>query len=318
MKCSKCAFLITFLFQKLICEPSAEEQIQDELKSHAEFISSLVEVEPSVLAESEPIAVIDEEAKEEDADDEKIEEKKEPIFTAIGTIYPLYKTTLASQVTGRVEDVFVNTGDFVKKDQPLAKLDTIFFEIDLAQREAQLLNSKIELKDAEVNLNRMKKLWEKPEGESPSIPQKRFDDAKVKYDQMLIQLKLQIENLKRAKAELKETVILAPFDGVITKRFVDRGEVVTAAPVTKMLEIQHVDTLYVEFAIGQLDLKLIQLGSPIKISIEGAESPEIFAEIGFIHPEIDEATRSVKCRAYLRGKKDLKSGSLAKVEVYAP
>jgi membrane fusion protein, multidrug efflux system len=262
------------------------------------------------LQEGQPI-------QEEKPEQESSTKKPEPHLVAIGTIYPQYKSTIASQVTGRVENVFVQVGDCVKKDQPLAKLDTIFFEIDAAQKEAALQGAKIELEDALLHLNRMKNLWEKPEGESPSVPQKRFDDAKTKYEQGLIAVKLAEENLKRAKVHLDEATIKAPFDGVITKRFVDQGECITASPVTKMLELQHIATVYVEFAIAQIDLGHIQVGSHLLLEVEGANTQEYPAKIDLIYPDIDENTRSIKCRAFITDESyKLRPGSLVKVQIF--
>ena len=246
-----------------------------------------------------------------------VKETHAPILSAIGTIYPQYKSTIGSQVTGRLQDVFVHVGDKVKKGQPLAKIDTVFFRIDFAQKDSALKAAKLELADSELNLNRMKKLWDKPEGETPSIPQKRFDDAKTKYEQALISVTLAEDHLKRAKVQLQEALIKAPFDGVVTKRYVDPGESITAAPSTKIVELQCVSSVYIEFAIPQLELSRVSTGSPVKLELDGAKATDIFANIDLVYPDIDEATRSVKCRVYIRDvKEELRPGSLVKVQIF--
>ena len=117
-------------------------------------------------------------------------------ITTIGTILPCSKSSIGSQVTGRVDKVFVEVGTSVLKGQPIVQLDSRPFEITVSQKKAALESARIKLVDAETNFSRMQKLWEKPEGEKPSIPQKKFEDAQSEYAQALVQVKQAEENLK--------------------------------------------------------------------------------------------------------------------------
>ena len=219
---------------------------------------------------------------------------------AVGTVYPLYKSTLGSVVSGKVAEIFVEVGDGVKKGQPLLVLDQSFFVIAVAEAQAAVSSATVELEDADRNYERMKKLFDKPEGQAPSISQKRFEDAKTRYEQAQVGLQKAEEALKRAQKNLNESTVTAPYDGVITKRLVHPGEPVNTSPVTKLIEMLSIDDLYVEFSVPQLHMSHLQVGTPVLLSIEGASVETVTATIGRIYPDIDEKTRAIKCRVEIK------------------
>jgi membrane fusion protein (multidrug efflux system) len=235
-------------------------------------------------------------------------------FSTIGSIHASAQSKLGSQVSGRVEQIFVEVGDAVKKGQPLLKLDTVFYENDYAQENALLELAKIELIDAEINLNRMRNLWEKPAGVTPSISQKQFEDAKTRFVRAGAQLKKAQESLNRAKVSLDEATIKAPYDGIITDKFVDAGEAITATPAMHLVEIEAIDMLYLDFSIPQSCLSFVKVGTPVLFEIEGVSGGKSEAKIERIYPSLDESTRSVKCRAIIKHP-GLRPGLLAKIEI---
>ena len=217
----------------------------------------------------------------------------------IGTVCPRHKTTLGSVVSGRVDEVLVDVGDAVQKGQVLLRLDAKMFSIALAEAEASLRSAKVEFTDALRNFERMKKLFENPSGPAPVISQKRLEDSEARYDQAYASLSRAGEIYKRARQQLEETAIVAPYAGVITKRYVHPGEPVTSAPVIKLLEIVSADAPYVEFSIPQTKGGCIQVGAAVTVRVEGRDGCEVSAPIELICPEVDEKTRSTKCRATL-------------------
>lgn len=239
-------------------------------------------------------------------------------INTIGSIQPSSKSLISTQVAGRVEDIFVDVGHHVKKGQPIVQLDKRYYAIDLAQKSAALETAKIERDDAEKNFARMKKLWEKPEGETPSIPLKRLEDAQLKYSQSVAQVKQAEENFNRAQLYLEETTIKSPYDGIITKKFVDVGDSIPVQPVTNMMEIQAMDPLYLEFCVPQIYSTYLKIGSPVSFEIDGVDLKNTAAKIDLFYPILDEATRSLRCRAVLDNKEGkIRPGSLAKVSIKA-
>lgn len=234
-------------------------------------------------------------------------------ITTIGNIQTSSKSLISTQVSGRVEAIFVQIGDKVKKAQPLVQLDKRIFEIEMAQKKAALEIALVDLSDAEKNFLRMQKLWEK---EEPSISLKRFEDAKTKYEQATFGVNQAQENFNKAKLYLEESTIVSPYDGVITKKMVDVGESITNQPVTNILEIQTLHPLFLEFSIPQIYSHQLKEGTPIHFIIEGVELNNQMAKIDMFYPTLDENTRSLRCRAILNNEDcKIKPGSLARVKI---
>ncbi len=237
-------------------------------------------------------------------------------LTAIGTLAPAHKSTLGSIVSGRVDEVLVDVGDSVKKGQTLLKFDQKLFVIALEESVAAARSASLELEDATRNFERMKKLFEKPEGQLPAISLKRFEDAQTRCEQAKVSKDRAEQNVKKSQTNLDETVIKAPYDGVITKRFVHPGEPVNATPVTKILEILSIDVLYVEFSLPQVHRSKIQIGDPVEIAIEGVLHEKIRAVVDVIYPDIDEKTRSIRCRTIVHNTgRQLQPGALVRVVI---
>ena len=237
----------------------------------------------------------------------------ESSFQTIGTLLPSSYCRLGSQVSGRVEKIFVETGDFVEKGQALLVLDTQIYAIDLAQKQAALELAQLDLFNAERDLQRMQSLWNKPQGQTPCISKKKFEDAQSLYNKAFINLRQSQEALKRSEINMEESTLRSPFEGVITKRNVEMGENISQSPV---LEVAAVNPLYLEFSIPQKYLTKIKVGQKIHFQMEGYEREQFESQIDRIFPAIDENNRSVKCRAIIPNPDHLlKPGSLAKIEI---
>lgn len=279
---------------------------------------------------------------------------------AVGSFRARQTTLLGSQVSGRVEKVLVDVGDAVRIGQELMQLDPTFFAIEVEQREADAKAAEVKLAggretlkaieaevqvaqtavaEAELEHTRMKNLWEKPPGETPSIPKQRFDAARFAFEQAQARLqaaqsrvaeqaaklreyeagvKQAKEALHYSKERLDETSIRAPYDGIVARRLVDPGEPVTATPVTHLLEVQEVSTLYLEYALPQELLSAVKPGTPVTFDAEGVteDGDDARATISVVYPTLDEATRSFRCRSVVTNPKlTFRPGMLASVQV---
>jgi membrane fusion protein (multidrug efflux system) len=277
---------------------------------------------------------------------------------AIGSLQARQRTKIGPEVSGRVAEVLVDEGDAVEKGQLLARIDTTFFEIDVAQSrtaieaaQARIASTRKGIETAAANVEiaravlaeaalhytRMRNLWKKPEGQKPSIPQRLYDDAVLKHRQAKAQLAAaesrlveaktglmaaeaglrQAEvSLRRAEESLRETEIRAPYEGVITKRFVDPGERVTSTPVSHLLEVEEVGTLELDFSLPQEMLSKVSRGTPVEFRVEGVAGEEIPGEVAVVLPRVDEATRAVRCRVLVDNpERRLRPGLLAQVRV---
>lgn len=277
---------------------------------------------------------------------------------AMGSFRARRTTRVGPEVSGEVVEVLVDVGDLVEPEQPLARLDATFFEIEAAQRRADTDGARARLTsveqgvetaladvdlavaalaEADLSLERMKNLWEKPDGQAPSIPKSRYDaavfgqreaaarvrsgqsrvaEARARLVEATVAVTQSGEALRYTEERLGRAVIRAPFAGVVTRRLVDPGEPVTATPVTHLLEVQEVSTLYLEFSLPQELLAAARKGTPVRLEVEGLAERQRDEEIAVVFPTVDETTRSFRCRVEVdNAQGHLSPGLLARVWV---
>lgn len=236
-------------------------------------------------------------------------------YPVYGTLRPKLVSKLSAQVNGKVEQMLVDVGDLVEKGQIIALLDPLFFELEFKKQQTVVEMARSAYEDAEIEFMRMKNLWEKQAGEKPSIPKKQFDEAKFRLTQKKLQwMQAQID-LDLCAKRLEETAIKAPYAGVITKRFVDPGEAVTVTPVVALVELMDVSEIIFEFSLPQDLTKKVHPGLQVSTKLENNQI-QVLGTIEKVFPQIEESTRSLKCRVVLENKQfNLKPGACVFAEV---
>ena len=144
----------------------------------------------------------------------------------------------------------------------------------------------------------------------------RVGEQEAEVKEMAAGVKQAEEALRHTQQRLDETTIRAPYHAIVTKRLVDPGEPVTATPVTHLLEVQDIATLYLEFSLPQELLSLVRTGTPLTFAAEGVAGAESSGEVATIFPAIDEATRSFRCRTIVENtNQTFRPGMLCRVQV---
>lgn len=224
---------------------------------------------------------------------------------AVGSFRARQITKIGPRVAGRVEAVEVREGDLVRKGQVLVRLDARFFEIAEQQARASLDAARGALASAQAELAEKRREMERQLEvfrRNAGSPKERddaisaFERAQGAVSEKQGRLAEAEQRLAYAVEERKETLILAPYDGVITERLVDPGEPVSANPVTHLLEIQEVGVLYLEFSLAQELLKNVRAGTRVEWRVEGVAGDSDQGEVAVVFPAIDELTRSFRCR----------------------
>lgn len=237
-------------------------------------------------------------------------------YPAVATMHANRVTRVGPQVAGRVEAVLVDEGAVVKAGAELVRLERVFFELAVQGRRAEVQSAKVSKSAAQLQFNRMRNLWEKPEGEEPSIPRKLYDDARSALQGAEARV-LQAEASQRdSEQKLRETVIRAPYDSVVSRRLVDPGEPVTATPVTHLLELQDLSSVELQFALPQRMLSAVRAGTAIEFEVDGVPGGPWQSRVSVVLPDLDEATRSFRCKAVVENRAGLfRPGLLGRVRV---
>jgi HlyD family secretion protein len=172
-------------------------------------------------------------------------------ISASGTLNPVKSVQVGTQVSGMVQEIYVDFNDVVKKSQVIARIDPREWQARFEQAEANYILAK-------RNHDNNKRLMEK-----------NFISAAA-LDQTLSAYKSAKASLTMAKKALDDTVIRSPVDGVVVKRSVERGQTVAASLQAPELFIiaQDLADMQVETAIDESDVGRIAEGMTATFTVD--------------------------------------------------
>jgi HlyD family secretion protein len=172
-------------------------------------------------------------------------------ISASGTLNPVKSVQVGTQVSGMVQEIYVDFNDVVKKSQVIARIDPREWQARFEQAEANYILAK-------RNHDNNKRLIEK-----------NFISAAA-LDQTLSAYKSAKASLTMAKKALDDTVIRSPVDGVVVKRSVERGQTVAASLQAPELFIiaQDLADMQVETAIDESDVGRITEGMTATFTVD--------------------------------------------------
>ncbi len=214
---------------------------------------------------------------------------------AVATLVASRGVTLGSELPGLIRQVTFDSGGAVKKGAVLVKLDT-------SAEEAQLQSAQADAALAKVNLARTRDLRK---GESSS--QADLDTAEARAKQAAAA----VANLE---AVIAKKSIRAPFDGRISIRQVELGQVLSAgAPIASL---QSITPIHADFWLPQQALIDLRPGQAVQLQTDTFPGSTWKGEVTAINPEVDATTRNVKVRATFENQDGrLRPGMFASAQV---
>ena len=187
---------------------------------------------------------------------------------ATGTVNPVTLVQVGSQVSGTIIKLYADFNSVVRQGQVIAQIDPALFQAKVDQSEADLKNARASLEKEKTSLADNLRTFKRYQAllKDNLVSQNDLDQAQLKYDLSLAQVKVaeaQIEtakaNLSSAKTNLNYTTIRSPVNGTVVARNVDVGQTVAAslqAPtlftIAQDLTNMQVDTNVDEADIGRL------------------------------------------------------------------
>lgn len=126
-------------------------------------------------------------------------------------------------------------------------------------------------------------------------------------------VKLAQADVKRAEWERAKTEIHAPYDGVITDRYVDEGDRVTAMPRVEIMELSDLSLLTAQLGVPERYIGQIQVGDPAEVSVRGSAQP-VPGLVVLINDKVDPTNRNFRIRVAIRNdERRFKMGQFARV-----
>ncbi len=192
-----------------------------------------------------------------------------------GTILPNESVNLRSEISGLVTRINFKEGQYVAKGAPLLYLDD-----DELQAQYQRLQYTQKL--FETQENRQKQLLARE-----AISQEEYDIVLNQYNTALTDIKL-------IEAQLRKTIIRAPFNGILGLRQVSEGSVIGTNDV--IVNVVNIDPIKIEFSIPERYATQVKIGSSVYFT-SGTADQETDGIVYAYEPQIDQATRTLKLRA---------------------
>lgn len=184
---------------------------------------------------------------------------------ASGTINPVTQTSVGTQVSGRVEKLFVDYNSQVKKGQLLAVIDPSTYESNVIQQEANLQKVQSIATNAKRNLERYEKLYSQD-----LVAKSELDNAQTDYFSAYAQVVQAQASLDKAKIDLGYTEIISPVNGIIISKEVELGQTVAASfqTPTLFLVAEDLTKMQIEVNISEADISKIKEGQEVEFSVD--------------------------------------------------
>ena len=223
----------------------------------------------------------------------------------VGTVYYPEVSEVSSEVSGSVEMVNFDEGQRIRKGSVLVRLDSDLLGKTLASTRALHGQTLAELEKANLDLKRIEKLYREE-----SIAEQVYDENRFRVKSLEKKGESLKADVDRLELELAKKTVRAPFDGVVLKKYVDRGE--WLSPGAPVATLARDDTMDVVVEIPGDVLPFVSKGSSVQIRAAGKE---IQGKVTAIVPRGDIATRTFPVKIQVRNRYSLIEGMEAVVAI---
>ena len=223
----------------------------------------------------------------------------------IGTVYYQEVSDVAAEVSGLAESIRYEEGQRVRQGQILVKLSSDILEKRLRAMVASYEQQREELAEARINLKRREKLLE-----TKSISEMAFDENKYQVRRLEKRSESIIAEVDQLKLEIEKKVIKAPFDGVVVKRHLDRGEWIAAGDPVAVIAKDDVIDVIVD--LPEHHIRHIKPGMAAVLEFDGRKAG---GKVAAIVPRGDIATRTFPVKIRIPNTLQLIEGMTAKVSL---
>ena len=218
-----------------------------------------------------------------------------------GNVVTIADVTLQAQVEGILLRYAVEEGAMVKKGDLIAQIDPAPYQAALQEAQGNLDSAKAQLANAQVTLQRQQELYK-----TKTIDLADLQTAEANQLQAQGAVLTAEGQLSDAQINLGYCTISSPTDGKTGIYLVDAGNLV-AANTTKLINIQMIDPIYVEFTISENDFDKVrqyftQGQLPVQANIPGAPGKKVTGQMTFIDNAITSGTGTLSLRATMPNK----------------
>jgi HlyD family secretion protein len=186
-------------------------------------------------------------------------------ITATGTVEPINKVDVGTQVSGNITKLYVDYNSVVKKGQKLAELDRVNLEAELQNAKNTVASAKAQYEYQKKNYDRNKALHDKKlisdsEFETDTY---NYKTSKINYDKSKLEL-------VKANTNLSYATIYSPIDGTVISKSVEQGQTVAASFSTPTLFTiaQDLSKMQVVANVDEADIGGVRVGQRVSFTVD--------------------------------------------------
>ena len=240
------------------------------------------------------------------------------LLDASGYIVARRRATVSSKVTGKVVKVMLEEGQRVEAGQIIALLDDSNWRAALSQSKAQLEQAEANVASAQTAFDDAKPIFDRAEKQKAAavISAQSFDESHAQFNVAHNNLLVAERGVEAARAgvdvaqrSLEDTVIRAPFAGIVTEKAAQPGEMVSPISAgggftrTGIGTIVDMESLEVEVDVSENFINRVRPQQPVTIKLNAYPDWDIPGSVIAMIPTADRAKATVKVRIAI-GQKD--------------
>jgi RND family efflux transporter MFP subunit len=239
------------------------------------------------------------------------------VLDASGYVTARRQATVSAKITGKVTEVLIEEGMRVREGAVLARLDDTEAraQLDLARAQlvaarSQLAEVRAQLEQAERDYTRQQGLYDRglvsPQSIDAALAQRDMLRARLAATQE--QIKVAQESVSVAQVQLDNTVIRAPFGGVVVAKSAQPGEMISPISAgggftrTGIGTIVDMDSLEIQVDVNESYINRVAAGQPVEATLNAYPDWKIPGEVIAIIPTADRTKATVKVRIAIKSK----------------
>ncbi len=231
-----------------------------------------------------------------------------------GDVRPWAEVTIFPEVAGMVEKIFVKEGQYVRKGDPIAEIDYEKTALAVRQLESNLHSAEIKIESLRRDYERMKRLFEQE-----VVAEKTLEDAKTALEAATYSAESLKAQIELVEIRLKDSRITAPISGVVSRKYIEAGELVTEASMTKsdpLVTIVDINKVKVVVPVGEKEIGRVKKGQRVEIVLDAYPERLFYGEVYNIFPVMDLQTRTAQVEILVNNSGgNLKPGMFSRTDI---
>ena len=238
------------------------------------------------------------------------------LLNATGRVVAYRKAAVSTKATGRLEWLGVQEGSRVKAGEVIARLENL--DVAAARdsalaganaARANLEQGDAEMKDAESNFRRSEDLFAKKfiSEATRDAARARYEKARAVTSSLKASIGVAEANARQAGVAVEQTLIRAPFDGIVLTKNANVGDIITpfsSAADSKgaVVNMADMETLEVEADVSEASIAKIKVGMPTEIQLDAYPDARLLGEVSRIVPTVDRAKATLLVKVAFKEK----------------